>query len=101
MLDDDFNRQMAALGESQRGANDRHACDIAPMSEDLDAMRARFEREMRGRREEVADPKGRSQNGAAPNAAAGEGMRHQMDKGGAVKETKRGRTDVSSGARVV
>ena len=102
MLDDDFNQQMAALSENQRGANDRYARDIAPMSEDLNAMRARFEREMRGPRE-VADPKTPSQNGAAASDAppAGEGMLRQMDKGKAVKETKRRRTDVRSGARVV
>ena len=108
MLDDDFNRQMAALDQRQRGANDRHARDIQPMGDDLAAMRARFEREMRGRQEGTtgSGDQAKSGDGARASAATadqstGAGMRRQMESGEAVKETKRGRTDVGTGTRVV
>ena len=108
MLDDDFNKQMAALDQSQRGANDRYARDMGSMSDDLDAMGARFEREMRGRpTEESAGSSGGdgvevgTTAATSSNQRAGSGMRRQMDRGEAVKETKRGRADVKSGTQAV
>ena len=110
MLDDDFNKQMAALDQSQRSANDRYARDMGSMSNDLDAMGARFEREMRGRPAAAGSSDrdgvkvGTTTAAAATssgNQMAGAGMRGQMDRGEAVKETKRGRTDVQSGTQVV
>ena len=109
MLDDDFNKQMAALDQSQRSANDRYARDMGSMSNDLDAMGARFEREMRGRPAAAGSSDGDGVKVGTTTAAAtsssnqraGAGMRGQMDRGAAVKETKRGRTDVQSGTQVV
>lgn len=100
MLDNDFDKQMAALEQSQREANESYASAMDRMAADMSQMSSRFEAEMKSA--------GSSSSAASSSSSSGsgqpqrkEGMREQMARGEAVGEVKQGRKDVGGGKRVM
>lgn len=91
-LDDDFYKLMAAHDQNLLQANDTYAQTMDSMTADLTQMCSRFESEMAS---------SSSSSSAAGGGQEGTGMREQMDKGEAVKETMRGPKDIAPGKRAV
>ncbi|KAK7755356.1 hypothetical protein SLS62_002582 [Diatrype stigma] len=94
MLDNDFDKEMAALEQSQREANESYARAMDSMAADLSQMSSRFEAEMKAAGSSGSDRPQQQQKQQV------KGVREQMAEGGAARGVRQGGKGGGSAKRV-